>query len=137
MRAQNVNFERGRDPKEALGLGIISKVTSDDLEILSDIYAEDDGIVSYEEWYEDHGQDYEDDEEAEETYNKLKSIFSVLGNKIKWGEFFDHKEDDELEEYLENPPEGFPYAYNSYPDGDGWGVVWSSIHLPSAESLIY
>ena len=41
MRAQPVNFERGQDPKTALGIGlaqIIPTITSDDLEILSDLY---------------------------------------------------------------------------------------------------
>jgi len=134
MRAKTINFERGVDPKASMGIGIIPTITSDDLEILSDLYAEE-GLIPYEEWYEDHGQDYENDEEAEETYKRLYQIALVLGDKIQWGEFFDHHEEEALEEYLEYPPKGMKYAYNAYPDADGWDVVWTSIPLPAAEEL--
>jgi len=134
------NFERGVDPKEAMRIGInriIPEITSDDLELLGDLLdLEDDEIISYEEWYDDHGEDYEDDEEARESYNRLHLIALAIDGKIEWGKFFDHHEDDEMEEYLETPPVGKPYAYNAYPGSDGWQVVWSNIVLPSAEPII-
>ncbi len=129
------NFDRKGDSKEKLGIGIIPSITSDDLEILSDLYDEE-SLIPYEKWYADHREDYEDDIEAEETYKRLHHIASALGDRIQWGEFFDHHEEDDLEEYLSFPPPGMKYAYNAYPDADGWDVVWSSIRLPSAEELI-
>jgi hypothetical protein len=138
MRAQPVNFKKGKDPKETLGIGvsyIISEITSDDLELLGDLLDDEKGIVPYENWYEDHGEDYEDDQEAKESYNRLYKIALAIGDKIQWGLYFDHHEEYKMEHYLENPPAGFPYIYNSYPDSDGWGIVWSSIYLPSAEEI--
>lgn len=138
MRAKTINFNRGKDPKEALQVGvsyIIPEITSDDLELLADLLDQEEGIVSYNDWYEDHGEDYEDDDEAQETYDRLYKIALAIGDKIAWGRFFDHKEGDEMEVYLNSPPKNYPYAYNAYPEGDGWQVVWSSIPLPSAEEL--
>ena len=80
MRAQTVNFERGQDPKEALGLGIIPSITSDDLEIVSDLYDSEVGLLNYEDWYGRHGEDYENDEEALETYKRLYQMKDI--NKI-------------------------------------------------------
>jgi hypothetical protein len=137
MRAKTVNFQRGKDPKETLHIGLsslISEITSDDLELLGDLLDEEE-IVSYKDWYEDHGEDYEDDQEAKDSYDRLYKIALAIGDKIRWGKFFDHREDEEMDEYLESPPNGFEYAYNAYPDGDGWQVVWSSILLPSAEEM--
>jgi len=134
-----LNFERGVDPKEAMRIGInriISEITSDDLELIADLLELKEGIVSYEDWYKDHGEDYEDDEEAKESYNRLHLMALAIDGKVKWGGFYDHKEVDEMEEYLETPPVGMEYAYNAYPGGDGWQVVWSNIVLPSAEPII-
>jgi len=133
---ESLNFERGQDPKQALGLGIIPTITSDDLELVGDLLDEEE-ILSYEEWYDDHGEDYEDDEEARESYDRLYQVASVLKDKIKWAGFYDHHEEDKLEDVLEGPwPKGMKYAYNAYPDADGWQVVFSSVYLPAAEELI-
>lgn len=133
---ESLNFERGQDPKQALGLGIIPTITSDDLELVGDLLDEEE-ILSYEEWYDDHGEDYEDDEEARESYDRLYQVASVLKDKIKWAGFYDHREEDKLEDVLEGPwPKGMKYAYNAYPDADGWQVVFSSVYLPAAEELI-
>jgi len=132
---ESLNFERGQDPKQALGLGIIPTITSDDLELVGDLLDEEE-ILSYEEWYDDHGEDYEDDEEARESYDRLYQVASVLKDKIKWAGFYDHREEDKLEDVLEGPwPKGMKYAYNAYPDADGWQVVFSSVYLPAAEQL--
>lgn len=133
------NFDRGQDPKTSLRIGvnhIIPEITRDDLEIIDDILG-DKGLKSYEEWYEEHGEDYDDDEEAREIYDRLVKIELAIGDKIKGGEFFDHHEfdTDEFKEYFENPPEGYDWAYNAYPDGDGIYVIWSSVHLPAAEEI--
>lgn len=132
------SFNKGNDPKETLRIGLsylISEITSDDLELLGDLL-DDEEIVSYEEWYEDHGEDYEDDQEAKESYDRLYKIALAIGDKIEWGEFFDHREEEEFDEYILNPPPGMEYAYNAYPDGDGIQVVWSSVFLPSAEGVV-
>lgn len=131
----SVHFERGKDSKQTLGLGIIPTITSDDLELVGDLLDEEE-ILPYEEWYEDYGEDYEDDEEAKESYDRLYQVASVLKDKIKWGGFYDHHEEEKLEDVLDRPfPKGMKYAYNAYPDADGWQVVFSSIKLPAAEEL--
>lgn len=142
MRAKCVNedldFERGQDPKRSLKIGvdyIIPEITSDNLELLGDVLDSENEIVAYKNWYESHGEDYGDYIEAEETYKRLYQIALALKDKIQWGEFFDHHQEDDLDEYLQNPPKGMKYAYNAYPDSDGWDVVWSSIPLPSAEEI--
>lgn len=133
------NFQRGKDPKETINIGLnslIPEITSYDLEILSDVIMADNSIRSYEDWYEDHGEDYENDEEAQETYNKLYKIALIIKDKIEYGEPFDWKEEDNMEEYIENKkPIDKPYTYNASPGSDGWWVVFSSVELPSAEPI--
>ena len=132
-------FERGKNPKENIRIGIsylIPEINSYDLELLADLFDGSDPVMSYEDWYEDHGDDYENDEEANQTYQKLYRIALALDGKIEYGEAFDWKEEEAMDEYIENEaPIDKPYTYSANPDSDGWWVVFSSIELPSAEPI--
>ena len=63
-------------------------------------------------------------------YMKLKDV-------IKYGEFFDWKEEDELNDYVrKNLKKPYQYAYNAYPGGDGTAVVFSTVKLINCQEAI-
>ena len=138
---ESINFERGVDPKEAMRIGInriIPEITSDDLEALSSAW--DDEKFSEEDYRDNYPYNEEDEEleDYEKELQRIRMIGVALEDHIEWGKFFDHHEDDEMEDYLlSEAPTDKPYAYNAYPGGDGWTVVWSDIVLPSAEAINY
>ena len=113
---ESTNFERGRDPKAAMGIGIINKIDSYTLQNLEILGVE--GL-----------DDFEDDERE-----FLKQAESFLKYKITYGKFFDWKEEEEMKNYVSRYARG-RYVYNAYPDADGIQVVFSKIELPNAEEI--
>jgi hypothetical protein len=137
---ENVNFERGKDPKRGLRIGmnhLIPEITSYDLEAISTIM--EDGASSFEEFVDFHGIDTDDPEEmaeAKRDYDRFQDIIIAIGNDIQFGEYKDWKEFGEVRDYLKhNTPEDKPYVYNAFPEGDGIQIVFSSIELPSADEI--
>ena len=132
---ESLEFERGKDPKETLGIGeynTIQKLTSYDL---SDLEAYNEGP----EFYEDPDAGPDDDPYfSEEDLKRLEYLTKILKGKIKWGKYFDHKEEDEMDYYIHKTlgRGTWKYAYNCTPGHDGWGVLFSKVAMPKAESLI-
>ena len=82
---ESTNFERGLDPKDALGIGgthLIPTVISDDLSELS-IYQEGEDV--FRNFYG------EDDDFDESIFQRLRTLDRVLKDKIKFDEYFDWK----------------------------------------------
>jgi hypothetical protein len=140
MKAKTVNFQRGIDPKKSLDIGLASVIPSIDsyeLEQISIGWDPDKNEFS-EEFYQSQMEGFmeEDPEEYKESLSRFKLIGLALKGHIEFGESFDWKETDEMEEYLdEAPPVDKPYAYNASPGSDGYFVVWSDIELPNAEPI--
>lgn len=64
-------------------------------------------------------------------------MYQALKDNIKVGEFFDYKEEAQLEEYLrQNLNRSYKYAYNAYPGGDGTAVILSKVELKNSEEAI-
>jgi hypothetical protein len=135
-------FERGKDPKSSLDIGvqrIISTITSEDLELF-DMYMG--GEVEGRPWEREFRENYEDEkgnlenpEEYERDLKRVKQIHSALRGHVETGEFFDHKEKDLFNRYMEEGHPNKNYAYNAYPGGDGVLIIWSDIELPAAEEI--
>ena len=125
-----------------MGIGlaatVIPTITSDDLEMLSDYWDGPTGGPDEDNFMEVRYQDMVDDGEEEQYWSDLERcrlLYKVLKGKIHFAEFFDHREFDILEDYIETGKKGYPFVYNAYPGGDGIFVVWSKINLPAAESV--
>lgn len=121
---ESINFERGLDPKAALHIGIVNNITSDDLEMLS-YYM--DGEESFKDLYGE-------DDDYQSVLQRMKTIKKILKGSITFGQFFDHKEEDDMVSYIQRYFRG-RYVYNAYPGGDGWAIVFSKIYLPRAEEI--
>lgn len=137
---ENVQFERGSDPKKSLDIGeeYLMKKALDMLReepwILYDI---DEGINPEtgkfdKKYYMDNFNDEKDPEEL----NQLELISRALDGKTAMGEYFDWKEEEEMEKYLDKNSAKWNYIYNMDPGGDGWQVFFSNIPLP-LEDLDY
>ncbi len=129
------HFKRGIDPKESMGLGaagVIPSITSDDLQDL-EMYLN--GEAYMRELFDD---DY-DIIYTPDVLERLELISIALKGKIRFGEYFDHKQGESMDLYLDRRLGGkgpWRYAYNGTPGQDGWGVVLSKIELPQAEPVI-
>ncbi len=70
--------------------------------------------------------------------DREKEIGKLLRGKVEVGKFFDWKEEERIDSYInrfqqKNP--SYKYVYNAYPDGDGWLVVFSKVKLSKAEII--
>lgn len=132
-------FERNSKPKETMGIGvssIIPNITSYDLEMLGFGWDYDKSEFNINLFSDEYRFSEDTEEDFQNSLNKVRKISIALDKKIKFDNFFDWKEYNEMEEYLKNRPfKKFPYAYNAYPGGDEIQVVWSKILLPSAEKI--
>ena len=93
----------------------LGSITSDDLEAYCD---------------EDFGGD--------KKTPRMKAVAKLLKGKVKVGEFFDWKEEEEMLHYLIKAAHKYPefkYAYDAYPGGDGTQVVLSKVKLPKADKV--
>jgi hypothetical protein len=133
-----IDFSREEtNPLKKLGIGLehfIKKITSEDLELLS-IYLDHNKEKEFIEMCIENG---DSEEEAKKELEKAKRIKIALKGHIFIGNFFDWKEEEEMERYISKvigPNRKYHYAYNAYPGGDGWYVVFSDIELPNAEFI--
>jgi hypothetical protein len=70
--------------------------------------------------------------------DREKEIRKLLQDRIRVGKFFDWKEEDKIEGYIQKFQQknsSYKYVYNAYPGGDGWYVIFSKVKLPKAETL--
>lgn len=77
-------------------------------------------------------------EDIEEKDARMKAISKLLKGKVKVGEFFDWKEEEDMLHYLLKMARKYPefkYVYDAYPGGDGWQVVLSKVKLPKADAV--
>jgi hypothetical protein len=137
---ESQNFQRGMDPKKSLDIGLssaIPKIDSYDLEQIE--LGWDFGKNEFsEDVYQSQMEGFMEDDPVEykKTLSHLKLVGLALRGHIEFGESFDWKEKDDMEEYLdEDAPVGKPYAYNASPESDAYSVVWSDIELPNAEPI--
>ena len=128
---ESINFERGLDPKAAMGIGdaavLPQMITSDDLE----------GVSNLDQWDDMVDPDRDDDqiEEDDKRYAYLQRIKRFIKGKVTFGRYFDWKEDQEMEDYINRYARG-RYVYTYTPGMDGAGVAFSKIELPNAEEII-
>lgn len=127
---ENINFIRYKDPFQGLNIGLTYKITSNDLELL--LYY---GNLRIRQFLAVYGET-ENKKEKEEKFIRIQTIKKILKNYIRFGPFFDWKEEEEMIEYIQKYSRG-RYVYNAYPGGDGWQLVFSKIKLPAAEKIIY
>lgn len=127
---ESVNFERGIDPKSSMRIGnaaiLPQMITSDDLE----------GVIYLDQWDEmvDPDRDADQIKEDDKRYAYLKRIEKFIEGKVTFGEYFDWKEDQQMEEYIRKYARG-RYVYTYTPGMDGAGVAFSKIELPNAEEI--
>jgi len=127
---ENINFERGLDPKASMQIG--------DAAILPQIITSDDlcGVSYIDQWDDmlDPDRDADQIEEDDKRYVFLKRVKRFLKGKVTFGQYFDWKEDQEMEEYIRKYARG-RYVYTYTPGQDGAGVAFSKIELPKAEEI--
>ena len=76
--------------------------------------------------------------ERRDKINEGIKTIKKNSNLFKVGDFFDWKEEKAMWKAIsqELSKGKFKYAYNAYPDGDGYSVVYSKVKLPNAEEII-
>ena len=139
--AESVNFERGQDPKQALGIGsaaFIPEITSDDLNILAFGWLYDEQKFSEEEFSREYRFEDNTEEDYQEALDRVKKVATALDGKIILERLWDWKEFDEMADHILSEPhkDTYPYVYNGTPGMDSMRLVWSSVPLPSAEEIV-
>ena len=124
MRAKLINekFNQYSDPVKDLKIGIISKITSEDLSFLYG-YSEDE----IKEMRDELGND---------TVEQILTAMELEDKGIiETGNYFDYlDEHHELLDYIEKYAEG-RYVYDGSPHDDGTWVIFSEIELLSATKV--
>lgn len=127
---ESIDFQRGLDPKASMSIGdaaiLPQMITSDDLEGVSNLDQWDDML--------DPDRDADQIEEDNKRYAYIKRVKRFLKGKVTFGEYFDWKEDQQMEEYIRRYARG-RYVYTFTPGMDGAGVAFSKIELPNAEEI--
>ncbi len=118
----NKFLNEGNSELPEILLDEIKKIDSSVLEFMSII--QEDGIEAI-----------EIDDDNRDLVELAKWMLVVTKDIIEFGEMFDWKEDDEMDEYIADNSNG-RYVYNYYPGGDSWGVAFSTVKLPNAEEIL-
>jgi len=136
---ENINFERGIDPKSSMDIGLIAKIrkiTSGDLELLklyTDGYGKghtNDHLI--EEMYGDSPEEYE-------FYSKrVREVYKLLEPyEYLFGDVFETSDKKEIREfvksYLKNP--NYNFVYDCGMGDEEVDVFFCEIELPSANEI--
>jgi hypothetical protein len=138
MRAKTINFERNKDPKSSLGLGLLNEITSDDLSLLEFGWIYNEQKFDEEEFIREYRFSSMPNKEFERQFNRVKSVAKILdGNIIFHKKHFDWKEEDQMKDFLKTRPYiGYPYIYDAAPSFDDWRLVFSKVKLPNAAEML-
>lgn len=128
---ENINFERGKDPKESMGIGMINKITSYDLEILAvTIFCED--------WCPADPRPEEDERFLDFKKENPQMVDFIIDLErrgiIEFGKFFEWDNIEGLEKYIMEENDG-RYVYDAGPNLGGHQVLFSEIKLPNVDDF--
>ena len=136
---EHIEFQRGRDPKQSMDIGLfakINKITSSDLEFLK-IYTDGKGkghidLEYFKEIYESSSSLEKYIERVQEVYKLLEPYEYLFGDNF--GEDMKKEMKDYVKSYLRNPRYNYAYNCDIMEEGD-FDVFFCEIELPSAELL--
>ena len=137
MRAQSINFERGRNSKISLDIGIIRSIDNNDLYLLD--FGWDYELQSFDEkeFQKEYSFNNDIEENSKADFERAKAVAKALEEQIiMHHKFFDWKEKGNFYAFLKSDPyPEYPYIYDATPLMDEWRLVFSKIALSNMEKI--
>lgn len=140
MRAiivENIDFQRGKGSKEALEIGMISKINQIDLANVNQVLM-DSNDISQMGMEQMMNYAVEEMNLEGEDLTKLAYLLGLyIDDKLTFGESFETKFNrlDGIEKYIEENKGDFDYVYNASDDEQYVDTIFSKVKFPNAEGI--
>ena len=133
-----VDFQRGKDPRKAMDVGmnpLVKEIDSDDLFTVFNITDSQTGeIIPFNEWVSFPIYSDLDEEFQKEIYQRALKYYNLLNPFLEWVGQVDTAE--EIRDIEDQAQKEGKYVYDFTPEGNNINVVISTIELPKADKAI-